>query len=61
MEEQGEEEGMLSTCPDGEQMGMKGELGRVRKAEVAWGEGGKPDWEGRIIIGLAYRRGKGHS
>jgi hypothetical protein len=35
MEEWGGEEGMLSTCPDGERMGMKGQLGRGNEAEVA--------------------------
>jgi hypothetical protein len=50
MEERGRGEGMLSTCPDGERMGKKGQLGRGNQAEVAWGEGGKPDREGRIIM-----------
>jgi hypothetical protein len=35
MEEWGEEEGMLSTCPDGKRMGMKGQLGRGNEAGVA--------------------------
>lgn len=35
MEERAGEEGMLSTCPDEERMGMKGQLGRGNKAEVA--------------------------
>jgi hypothetical protein len=35
MEEWGGEEGTLSTCPDGERMRMKGQLGRGNEAEVA--------------------------
>lgn len=40
MEEWGGDEGMLSTCPDGERMGMKGRVGRGRKGRSRGGKGG---------------------
>jgi len=42
-------EGMLSTCTDG----VDGDERIPRteeEADLTWGEGGKPDWEGRIIM-----------
>jgi hypothetical protein len=43
-------EGISSTCTDGEWMGMKGWLGGRKRADLAWGEGGEPDWERAIMM-----------
>jgi hypothetical protein len=40
MEERGGDEGTLSTCPDGERMGIKGQLGGGRKGRSRGGKGG---------------------